>query len=89
MSVWESLTCWYQGRNKIGPGIDIPTSMKKEPDLTIKLLQCSGCFRYLNNENQYIKKAKIGNEHLYGFCHEDCYYEWLKNPQYKLLGKIN
>ena len=56
--------------------------------LTIKLLHCSSCFRYLENETQYVKKAIIG-KHLYGFCHEECYNEWLKNPQYKFLGKIN
>tara|TARA_B100000035_G_scaffold66283_1_gene54116 strand:+ start:390 stop:659 length:270 start_codon:yes stop_codon:yes gene_type:complete len=89
MSIWNAFTCWYEGRNKLGPGIDLPTTVKEEPDFTIKLLQCSGCFRYLKDEKQYIKKATIGNKHLYGFCHEDCYNEWLKNPQYKLLGKIN
>lgn len=88
MSIWQTFTCWYEGRNKKGPGIKIPTLTKEEPDFTIKLLHCSGCFRYLKNETQYIKKAIIG-KHLYGFCHEDCYNEWLKNPQYKFLGKIN
>ena len=88
MSIWKTFTCWYEGRNKISPGIKLPTTPKKESNFTIKLLQCSCCFKCLDNENQYMKKAIIGN-HLFGFCHEDCYSDWLKNPQYKILGKIN
>tara|TARA_B110000495_G_C22691655_1_gene407640 strand:- start:234 stop:512 length:279 start_codon:yes stop_codon:yes gene_type:complete len=92
MSIWESFTCWYERRNKLGPGIKLSTlpdkQQDKEPDFTIKRLHCSGCYKYLDNENEYIKKAIIGHN-LFGFCHEECYDEWLKNPQYKFLGKIN
>mgnify|MGYP001169039021 FL=1 len=88
MSIWKSFTCWYEGRNKKEDVIKIPTIPKKEPDFTIKLLHCSCCFKYLDNESEYIKKAIIGHN-LFGFCQEECYNEWLKNPQYKFLGKIN
>ena len=47
MSIWQSFTCWYEGRNKEGDGIKLPTSTKEEADLIIKLLHCSSCFRYL------------------------------------------
>lgn len=87
MSLWNSFTCWYEGRNISNNEKILPTT-SNEPDFTIKNLICSSCYKYLDDEKDYIKKAIIGN-HLFGFCHTNCYYDWLKQPQLRFLGKIN
>lgn len=88
MSLWESFTCWYLGRQKTDDGIKLPPSSNEEPNLNIKNLICSYCYKYMNDENEYVKKAIIKN-HLFGFCHDDCYNDWLKHPHNRFLGKIN
>lgn len=49
---------------------------------------CSNCFKFMKNETDFTKKAKI-SKNTFIFCDEDCYVEWLSSPGTMLLGKLN
>jgi len=83
-SIIESLQCWWREKEEVIKKTETPPP----PDNTPKDIYCSCCFKYIENEKFLVRKAKIGKK-VFGFCSDECYLEWLRDPSTMLFGKIN
>ena len=83
-SIIESLQYWWREKEEVVKKPHTPPpDITIQKDTILKDIYCSSCFKYIENENLLVKKAKV-KKHIFGFCGE-----WLKSPSTMLFGKIN
>ena len=75
----ENFYCWIRKKNKKNK----KKIVNKNPELF-----CAGCFKYIENINNFSKISKI-KEKYYGLCSENCYIDWLKMSGTQHLSPIN
>jgi YHS domain-containing protein len=92
MNFWETITCWYNTREKgiaLSRSNSIESLNEKYPDKENKIkndICCGNCCCCLETSNKKkIKQALIKDKCFY-FCTEECYLEWLKTPVNMWLG---
>ena len=77
MSFLQTLICWVRLK-------DNTAKLKKYKPMNIKI-NCAGCLTNKQCINNFSKHAKWGNR-TFGFCSEDCYNKWLRNPKLQHLN---